>query len=316
MVDCNFGTIVERDMDRLLLEAVATDPVFARLLVDKTDLKGQPFEVISVELSLSDSDGESDITIVMKIGDRKYGFLIEDKIDAPAMDKQHERYKKRGDTAVRNKKYQEYRVFIYCAEKYRERNSDAQFYEHFLSYEECKRYFDTKDDSISKIRSQQFAQAIHKARKTIQTEVNEKANAFFRKYKDYQEKHFPELVLVTSQKSNGYWPHYRTHFGNHIYLYHKISSGFVDLTFNKAKLSDLEQIAVWARKHGIPSVRAVTTSGSAALRIKVPDLDMQNSFDDYDEGTIRECFEAIEELIDLADVAHSMSQLNEKAKKK
>lgn len=312
MVNCTFGTIVERDMDLLLLEAVATDSRFAKLLVEKTDLKGKPFEVVSVDLSVSDSDGESDITIIVKVDNKKYGFLVEDKINAPAMDKQHLRYQKRGDKAIKKGTYEEYRIFIFCAEKYYKQNPEAKLYEHFLSYEECKDYFDTKDDQINRIRSQRTAQAIGKAKSPSDTHVNEKANAFFVKYKDYQEKNYPMLSLSTSRKSNGYWAHYRTRFSGNIYLYHKIKEGFVDLTFNKAagNVSVLEHVESWARKHGITNVGAVITSASAALRIKVPELDMERPFEDYEGEEIPECFEAIQELIDFANIAQSISKLD------
>lgn len=316
MVDCTFGTIVERDMDLLLLEAIATDSGFAKLLVDKTDLRGKSFEVVSVDLSVSDSDGESDITVIVKVDDKKYGFLIEDKINAPAMEEQHLRYQKRGDKAVKKRTYQEYRIFIFCAEKYYKQNPEAKLYEHFLSYEECKEYFDSKDDPLSKIRSQRTTQAISKAKSPSETHVNEKANAFFVKYKDYQEKYYPMLSLSTSRKSNGYWAHYRTRFSGNIYLYHKINEGFVDLTFNKAasNVSVLEHVESWARRHGITNVGAVITSASAALRIKVPELDMQRPFEDYDEKEVRECFDAIQELIDFANIAQSISKLDNVSK--
>ena len=92
------NTICERDMDLLFVESILTDPGFFHLLIDKTDLKGKPFQVLSAELSKTDNVlGESDITVVIEIEGVKYGFLIEDKIDAIAMPKQHDRYIKRGE---------------------------------------------------------------------------------------------------------------------------------------------------------------------------------------------------------------------------
>lgn len=312
MVNCSFSTIVERDMDLLLLEAVATDPDFTKLLVDKTDLAGKSFEVVSVDLSRSDNDGESDVTIVIESDGKKYGLLVEDKINAPAMDEQHSRYHKRAKKDIKKGTYQDYRIFIFCSEKYRNQNEEAKLYEHFLSYEECKKYFDSKDDSISQIRGQRVAQAINKAKTTSETHVDENANAFFRKYMDYKEAHHNSLVITTSRKSNGYWAHYRTRFSGNIYLYHKINEGHVDLTFNKAadKISTLEHVESWAKRHGIEKVNAVVTSASAALRIKVPPLDMQKPFESYSEETIEECFEAIQELIDLANIAQSVGSLD------
>ena len=54
-----------------------------------------------------------------------------------------------------------------------------------------------------------------------------------------------------SKDVNGYWAHYRTRFGL-VYLYHKITDGKVDLTFNRAgdHLEKLEIVAKWLREHG------------------------------------------------------------------
>ena len=90
----------------------------------------------------------------------------------------------------------------------------------------------------------------------------------------------------------------------------------MDLTFNKAadKVNVLEHVESWARKHGIINVGAVITSASAALRIKVPELDMERPFEDYEEKEILECFEAIQELIDFANIAQSISMLDNVSK--
>ena len=83
MVSLNFNnTISERDMDLLFAESILTDPDFCQLLINKTDLKEKPFQVLSVELSKADSKlGESDITVTIDVKRKKYALLIEDKID-------------------------------------------------------------------------------------------------------------------------------------------------------------------------------------------------------------------------------------------
>ncbi|MBR5708116.1 MAG: hypothetical protein IKX41_01900, partial [Oscillospiraceae bacterium] len=87
MITLRFNnTITERDMDLLFVESILTDPGFCRLTQDKTDLKGRPFRVLSAELSKTDADlGESDIFVAVEVVGRRYGLLIEDKLDATAM---------------------------------------------------------------------------------------------------------------------------------------------------------------------------------------------------------------------------------------
>ena len=90
------NTISERDMDLLFAESVLTDPGFCQLLINKTDLAGKTYKILSAELSKADAElGESDITVVISSEGEKYGLLIEDKIDAIAMPEQHGRYIKR-----------------------------------------------------------------------------------------------------------------------------------------------------------------------------------------------------------------------------
>ena len=207
MISLQFNnTITERDMDLLFAESVMTDPGFCSLLINKTDLEGKPFEVSGVELSKTDGDlGESDITVVIDVEGDKHGFLIEDKIDAIAMPDQHGRYVKRGKKGVKAGEYKDFRVFIFCPEKYYRNNDEAKLYEHILTYEECKAYFDSKTDPLSAFRSRQFEEAITKAKKPPVINVDEKANAFLRQYIRYQKEHYPSLDLSTKEDKNGWW---------------------------------------------------------------------------------------------------------------
>ena len=300
----SFGNICERDMDMLFLEAIISDQGFAKQIIDETELKDKDFKTVSVELSKSDAElGESDITWIIETDDGKYGILIEDKIDAIAMDNQCGRYKKRGDKGIRDGDYKKYFVFIFCSEKYHENNSEAAKYDHFISYEKHRDYFKNKSDVLSELRYQKLEQALVKAKKPSNVTLNENANAYFRNYSRYQKENYPTLDLRTKESSNGYWAHYGTRFGK-VYLYHKIQEGFVDLTFpNSAdKLSLMQTIALKLREFGMDSVVAEQTGKASALRIRVPKLDMQNEFKETAESNLIKCFDAIQKLTDLANV--------------
>ena len=315
MITCNFNnTITERDMDLLLAEVAATDHEFCNLLVDKTDLKGSQCAVLEVEVSKTDNDlGESDVTIVIAVDGDRYGLLIEDKIDAIAMKDQHLRYLKRGEKGIEKGDYKDYRVFIFCPQKYRDGNTEAKKYEHVLTYEECKAYFDAKKDALSEYRSQQFAQAIKKGKKTSSVTVDPDANAFFRRYTQYQKEYYPTLMLTTKENSNGWWSHYSTDMGNNVYIHHKILDGTVDLTFNKAaaRYEDIRRIAEWAKYHGIPDAVPQKRGKAASIRINVPKIDMKSSFDDVRKDDLERCFEAIKQLSELATIIETASTLKD-----
>ena len=310
---CDFGTISERDMDMLFLNAFSTDKGFLNLFIGKTDLPKDDYAVSAVYLSKADRDGESDITVIIEAYGIKYGLLVEDKIDAIAMPEQPERYIKRGNRGIKNKDYEKYYSFIVCPEKYFNNNDAAKKYPYAVMYEEIRDYFSKKTDISHTIYFQEISQAIDKAKRPPKVEINANANRFFRKYKDYQEENYPELNLTTKRDSNGYWAHYTTRFGL-VYLYHKIEDGKVDLTFNRAAnyLDKLEIVANWFRKHGIENVSAVKTGKAGALRVTVPKLNMQIPFEENDDYDIDVCFKTINELIEAVNVfsvANSISDL-------
>lgn len=320
MINCSFNTVHERDMDILFLESLASDSDFTKLVLSKTRFNGKEFRIISAALSETETDlGETDICIVLQIEDARVGLLIEDKVDAIAMPDQYLRYHKRGQKWILKEKFDTYEVFIFCPQKYHDTNEEAKKYENFISYEEFKAYFDVKDNVLSKVRSQQLGQAIERAKKPPEVNVNEAANLFFNKYKAYQQQYYPGLDLRTSDKSNGWWPHYSTRLGD-VYLYHKRPEGFVDLTFPNAagKLDALQNIASWLRGHNIPNVVAVKTGKAAALRIEVPKIPLTAVFEHVDIADVKKCFDAIQTLVDFANIiedAHSVSAIKTKKNK-
>lgn len=305
---CKFSTISERDMDMLLLEAVVSDPEFANLIIEKTDLKGKAFKVLSVELSKEDSDlGESDITIIIETDGKKHGILIEDKIDAIAMPDQHARYIKRGELGRKAGDYENFSIFIFCPASYYEKNSEAQKYEHYLSYEECKQFFDSKDDAISLIKSQQIEQAINKSKGRGETKLDPRANTFLKKYIEYQREHYPSLDIANNENSNGWWIEYRTSI-KYVGITQKNEKGYVDLSFPKSasKINDLQRFAEWARSKGMPEITAVRTGKSASLRIKVPEIDCKKAFEETNIEDVEKCLQAallFTELIEAIRIA-------------
>ena len=316
---CRFSTITERDMDMLILEAAASDPEFASLFVDKTEMKGKDFKVFSIELSKADSDlGESDITIIIDVDGKKHGILIEDKIDAIAMPDQHDRYVKRGELGVREGDYESFSIFILCPSSYYKKNSEAQKYEHHLSYEECKNYFDSKDDSISHIKSQQIEQAVNKSKGRGETKFDPRANTFLKKYIEYQREHYPSLDIATKESANGWWIEYRTSI-KYVGITQKNELGYIDLSFPKSvkKINDLQRFAEWARSNGMPDVTAEKTGKSASLRIEVPPIDCKKPFEETKIEDIEKCLQAAQKFTELIEAIRiAMYVMEDKDKKK
>lgn len=306
---CKFGNIQERDMDLMFLESFLTDKGFLELFLNKAEIKGTSVEVLNVALSETDPEyGESDITVILSIDGKKHGLLIEDKINAPAMPRQCERYSERGKKAMKNGAYDDFSVFIVCPSEYYTANSEAKKYAHFITYEECVDYLSEKADTLSKIRCEQFRQALTKDPGGT-PEPNPAAIAFFEKYRAYMEANHYNLDLRNKKGSNGWWPHYGTTFGN-AYIYHKVSDGVVDLTFPNGanRIATMELAVQWLNAHGMPNVSALATGKAAALRIKVPILDQHRPFEDANIDDVKACLDAVQELSDLATtLAHVSS---------
>ena len=133
--------VYERDIDLLLMRKIATDKDFVRkffLSADELAAKGYDktdFTVEKVAQSVMTEDGESDVEAIISIGDKRIALLIEDKIDAPAMEEQSARYSVRGEKAIARSEYDEFYVFIVAPEKYISGNAEAKKYANKITYE-------------------------------------------------------------------------------------------------------------------------------------------------------------------------------------
>lgn len=106
-----FKKIYEHDMDLLIIEEFISDRNFARLFLDKLQLSNN-YTIQKASHSMADSDGESDITLILQYPDKRVALLIENKIDAQTMPEQSERYHKRAQKAVSRGEYDCYYVML------------------------------------------------------------------------------------------------------------------------------------------------------------------------------------------------------------
>ena len=312
-ITVKYSSVEERDMDTLFLEVIGSDKDFLQIFVNKIEsLKGQSFEVQSIELSKADNDGESDITVIIEGNGIKHGLLIEDKITAIPMEEQCSRYTKRGEKGIKRGDYKDFFVFIVSPQKYYDQDTEAKKYNHYVSYEECREYLKTKDEILYQIWVQQFDQAIEKAKKHSSTEFNVNANAFFKKYAEYQKKNYKELKLATNtETSNGYWPEFRTNVKN-FYIIHKANFGYVDLTINGAgkNESDVKLLRKCLQSLGLSDLSVEITNKSAAIRIEVTKFNFTDPFSEKMYPIFDECFKAVHRLLELMDFIEVILKLS------
>lgn len=302
---CKYRNVSERDMDLLFIEAFAVNPQFPLLFINETKNAGKEFNILSTERSKVDYGlGESDITVIYETEGLRYALLIEDKIDAIAMPDQHDRYVKRGQKGVANGEYSDFDIFILCPERYRQTNEEAKKYEHFVSYESCRNYFADGKDAHSHLWYQQISQALETVKPEYKVEINEIAVDSFQKYAAFQNAYYPRLRLQNnpeSQKVNGWWPQYMVG-SDSMYILHKTDKDCVDLTIAGAadRMGELALVLKWLHDAGHERIFLEKTGKSASFRIQTPPIKMSVPFEMWKIGDLEACFEAIQELTDIA----------------
>lgn len=305
MIEIKLDTVNERDMDLLFAQAVL-DLDFFHFVLKKFNI--QEAQLLSVEISKMDSKlGESDITLIIQNENQKIGLLIEDKIDAIAMKNQHARYIERGNLGIKNNDYNSFEIMIFCPQKYYEQNIEAKKYEHQLFYEECKTYFDSKNDG----RAQIIEQAIHKSKSPYNPDINEIAHQFLLDYKAYQKENYPTLDIRTADNTNGYWIELNTRLKN-VYIIHKKDRGFMDLTFTNGanQIERLEKALNWIKNKTNSYISIQKTGKAAAIRIEVPIIEPETKFDNLSEDTIRSIFDSAKILSDFANMIADIKELS------
>lgn len=143
-------TVLERDMDLLIIEEFISSKEFANLFLDATNID-RDSEIISVQRSLRFQMGESDIVIVLKTPNgTNIGLHIEDKVNAEAQQEQYGRYEERAALLADDLGYSEYRICITAPQYYLHANAEARKYPSSVTYEKIRDYYELKNDIRSK----------------------------------------------------------------------------------------------------------------------------------------------------------------------
>ena len=304
-IPCTFKDITEKDMDMLFLEEIVSSQKFADLFLTKIGMTGAL--VVEAEHSKTHPEyGESDMTIIVEQNGKRYGLLIEDKIDAIAMPDQYARYIKRGEYGVANGDYENFSVFMVAPEKYLDEMVEEE-YPNQISYEECLEYFEKSQDARSKFRAAQIRMAIDCQKKGYRVIEDKSVSDFWEKYIAYQKEYYSSLRMISkggAKGANAGWPQYRVNLENVIpksYIYHKTQQGCVDLSIPNAanKVKELEKyvesvVGDLDKNH----LCVCSTGKAAAIRIEVKEMDFKHDFNKYSE-VIDECFLAIKKMYEI-----------------
>ena len=288
-MEFSIENVYERDIDLYIINKFLNDSKFKELFLKKINC--QNYQVCKCLHSLSDENGESDITIILENDNRKIGLLIEDKINAIAMPKQYERYILRAEKQKHEGLFDNYYIFIIAPKSYIDSNTEAKKYDNKISYEEILDYIsgDVYGESLIK-------KAIEIKKKGYEVIENKAVTLFWEKYYDMVENRFSDLELKTNKGSKGSkacWPVFHTPIEK-IHIIHKSNEGFLDLRFRNVSLyySEVYDIVKNVLKENMTLQK---TGKSLAIRIDVPEIDFKKDFEEQEENVIK-CLEEVKKM--------------------
>ena len=296
--------VYERDMDLLIMEEFLESPTFAKLFLDEVGLEGA-YTVVYAAHSLSDADGESDITLVLQYADRRVALLIEDKINAPTMPKQSARYAKRAEQAKRRGEYQQSFVILAAPEAYHKAHSaDANAaYDFRVTYEKLRNWFAAQNTARGAFKMALIDRALEEKRLGYQVQEVEAVTCFWRDLRRYCEEQYPQLSMigVDAPKGGGAaWPEFRT-VQEKVRVIYKSQKGTVDLEFPEFGDRRGELRAILGKQLS-EDMRLVKTGKAAAVRMEDPRwaISFHQDFTQQ-EAVILEVLQAVEKLCNLVE---------------
>ena len=281
--------VSERDIDLYIINKFINDSKFKELFLKKINCKN--YQVCKCLHSLSDENGESDITIILENDNRKIGLLIEDKINAIAMTEQYKRYVLRAEKQKHEGLFDDYYIFIIAPKSYIDSNTEAKKYDNKISYEEILDYIsgDVYGESLIK-------KAIEIKKKGYEVIENKAVTLFWEKYYEMVENKFNDLKLNINGGARGSkacWPVFFTPIPN-IHIIHKSNKGFLDLTFRMVSQYKFQVYDI-VKNVLKENMTFHKTGKSLAIRIYVPKIDFKKDFEEQEENVIK-CLEEVKKM--------------------
>ena len=285
--------VYERDVDLLLAQSFLNDSSFKDIFLSAIGVRG--YDVVSVEHSLSDNEGESDLTIILSNGTHKIAFLIEDKIDAIAMPNQYQRYTKRGDKGIESLKYDDYFVFIVAPSDYLNSNLEAKKYAYSIAYEQLADYY----QNTNTYGYQLILAALERKKKGYSVIEDKEVTEFWNHYYRYVKEHYPKLRMyeVTGPRgSNAIWPAFLLPVKG-VRIQHKSNKGVLDLEFSGLG-NKYQEFANIVNPDLDKDMRIERTGKSLSIRLEIPIVNFKQSFD-IQSKEMKEILEKAMRLYDL-----------------
>ena len=300
-----FENITERDMDLFLMRKLSDISFLKDIFLNKINCINNEVSILNITHSVSTEDGESDIEVLLvDEKNKKIALLIEDKINAPAMEDQARRYIIRGDKGKERGDYEEYYVFIVAPQKYLDGNTEAGKYPNKISYESIKKWLESSD-SKNPFEISLINRALDVSKHGYVTLYNKTVTDFWDRLYDYVEKHYPGQFRIHGKKGlekSGNPAQWITITCNNQFgIQIKSDRGYVDLEIRN--YADKFQQFCKDNQQLIDEKKLYIRTASKALAIRyyVECIDFTQEFETQ-EAALRMSFDAAKELQDLIKV--------------
>ena len=303
MDDLNFIEAVrERDIDLLVLEEFYCSESFLLWFCQRVlGALDEPHILVGAFHAVTHPRlGESDLVLIMDLGEKRVAILIENKIDATTQPEQPGRYRQRGQEGIESGDWKAFRTCMIAPQRYLDSTDDASHYDSQISYETLRDWFRESggDGGRSDYKARLLGEAIEQNRRGPSSIPHEAVTAFWHRYEKLVESEYPHLKISKRpyRPETSDWPLFPLGAGPKII--HKWKKGYVDLEIAAAgdRIAHLAEMNASLLGEGIT---VVATGESAAFRIEVPTIDRFGDFA-AQEANIREGLDGAVKLLELS----------------
>lgn len=276
--------VSERDIDLLLLEEFVATPRFARWFVQSTGGSDDVAEVIDARRSVTQSDGESDLEITLRLETgRDLRLLIENKINANLQPQQAERYQSRGETYRARNLCSSFRTVLVAPRLYFGAPLSSRGFHATLAYEEIRDWFGTSNLGVrAAYKVALLTAAIEKGVRTALSDEDDAVTQFWLQYWAHVSQHHPEWLMpkpAAKPAGSTFIQLHPSDLPPGVNLLHKLSTGHADLQFSNYA-SRLDELHHRFRSVLDSDMLIDRATKSGVIRIKVPPVNVARPFEE------------------------------------
>jgi hypothetical protein len=297
-----FRTVVERDIDLLLLEELRATKEFRTWWLTQLGVSyPESHEMIGAWHSYSTNVGESDVMFVtVDTAGRRHCVMIEDKIYAPPQPNQADRYRQRADDGVKKGLWQHYAFCITAAQHYLNNTGELDEYPLKVSHEDIRGWFQSLAPTARiQYKIDLLTVAIDQSKAGYVMVVHPDVTTFWREYWRIADREFAELRMKEpgNKGAKSRWIVFSAPKPG-MRLIHKLNEGRVELELSGQFpfIADIRQINAPLIK---PTVHLRPAGNSVVFQMKVDPIDhIGPAADQLNE--IREGLRTAQVLFELA----------------